>query len=68
MAKDEELRVDMRVKDLRLRDYGEGSIQAWDPTNQYYPYVWEVRWSNPGLDNEWMDAKDLEIIDESARS
>jgi hypothetical protein len=69
MAKDEELKVGMRVRDLRLRDYGDGTIENMDSYNSpYYPAIWEVRWDDGGLDNEAMKAKDLGVISGIPRS
>ena len=64
MTRDEELKPGMEVRDLRKRDYGDGVIEPSDhlPANVYHPILWNVRWDDPGLDNEFMPASQLGII------
>lgn len=53
--------IGKRVKDVRPRDYGEGAIVGYENDGQEF---WYIRWDDSGLDNEWLDRFDFELIPE----
>lgn len=55
-----------RVKDLRKRNYGEGVIVGYInelPEQLDDPAFWIIRWDDSGLDNEWLEESEFELIE-----
>lgn len=54
-----------RVKDLRRSERGEGVIVGYVnefPESADDPAFWIIRWDDPGLDNEWLEEREFEVI------